>query len=252
MGLGFGAETAHTKVISCARAPRQGRAPMAGLERATKGSLEISQWNLYRLCYQRHRCLQFSGPLSGHGAGGGALTRERKGSCGSQGGFTIYRVTNASFGLDCRESEFKIGCLYEASPQGDFRLSLSALHQAKHGASSLKRSEVTVPAAHWHEYVSPGSVQICRLRLAWSQQSEEVRGHCSCCTLAWVCFTWVSPNLPSEVSMGPAVCIGQRSLLLIHIGIGLFHQYEAFPAYDGLFCCCQPQQNDLFCPVSWC
>ncbi|GFO44932.1 hypothetical protein PoB_007143700 [Plakobranchus ocellatus] len=82
----------HNKVILGFQALRQARAPVAGLEPATEGSLQISGRTRKPLCYRRHHNALYialnkiiqaiartlSGPLSGQGAGGGARTRDRK------------------------------------------------------------------------------------------------------------------------------------------------------------------------------
>ncbi|GFO21882.1 hypothetical protein PoB_004838700, partial [Plakobranchus ocellatus] len=50
----------HNKVISGFQALRQARAPVAGLEPATEGSLQISGRTRKPLCYRRpHRGKQF-------------------------------------------------------------------------------------------------------------------------------------------------------------------------------------------------
>ncbi|GFO39694.1 hypothetical protein PoB_006619900 [Plakobranchus ocellatus] len=71
----------HNKVISGFQALRQARAPEAGLEPATEGSLQISGWTRKPLCYRRspQQCdLRLSGPPPGQSAGSGARTRDRR------------------------------------------------------------------------------------------------------------------------------------------------------------------------------
>ncbi|GFO07706.1 hypothetical protein PoB_003421100 [Plakobranchus ocellatus] len=52
-GLGFCIEPVHNKVISGFKALRQAGAPMAGLEPATEGSLQISGRTHKPLCHRR-------------------------------------------------------------------------------------------------------------------------------------------------------------------------------------------------------